>query len=101
MRALRWTHGIVVQAYSPLTKGRRLDHPVLVRIAREMQRSPAQVMLRWGLQQGLVVLPKSTRPARIRENLTLSDFELAAGHMAALDELEENLVTGWNPQLAP
>jgi diketogulonate reductase-like aldo/keto reductase len=101
VRALCQTHGIVVQACSPLTKGRRLDHPVLARIAREVQRSPAQVLLRWGLQQGLVVLPKSTRPARIRENLALFDFELAAGHMAALDELEENLVTGWNPQSAP
>jgi 2,5-diketo-D-gluconate reductase A len=66
-----------------------------------LQRSPAQVLLRWGLQQGLVVLPKSTRPARIRENLALFDFELSTGHMAALDELEENLVTGWNPQSAP
>jgi 2,5-diketo-D-gluconate reductase A len=74
---------------------------VLARIAGELQRSPAQVLLRWGLQQGLVVLPKSTRPARIRENLALFDFELSAGHMAALDELEENLVTGWNPQSAP
>jgi diketogulonate reductase-like aldo/keto reductase len=101
LRALCQTHGIVVQAYSPLTKGRRLDHPVLARIARELQRSPAQVLLRWGLQQGVVVLPKSTRPARIRENLALFDFELSAGHMVALDELEENLVTGWNPQSAP
>jgi diketogulonate reductase-like aldo/keto reductase len=101
LRALCRTHGIVVQAYSPLTKGQRLDHPVLARIAGELQRSPAQVLLRWGLQQGLVVLPKSTRPARIRENLALFDFELSTGHMAALDELEENLVTGWNPQSAP
>lgn len=101
VRALCQVHGIVVQAYSPLTKGRRLDQPVLARIAREVQRSPAQVLLRWGLQHGLVVLPKSTRPARIRENLALLDFELAAGRMAELDELEENLVTGWNPQSAP
>lgn len=101
LRALCQAQGIVVQAYSPLTKGRRLDHPVLARIARDVQRSPAQVLLRWGLQQGLVVLPKSTRPARIRENLELFGFELAAGSMAALDELEENLVTGWNPQSAP
>jgi diketogulonate reductase-like aldo/keto reductase len=101
LRALCRARGIVVQAYSPLTKGRRLDHPVLARIAGELQRSPAQVLLRWGLQQGVVVLPKSTRPVRIRENLALFDFELSAGHMAALDELEENLVTGWNPQSVP
>jgi diketogulonate reductase-like aldo/keto reductase len=100
LRALCRAHGIVVQAYSPLTKGRRLGHPVLARIAGELQRSPAQVLLRWGLQQGVVVLPKSTRPARIRENLALFDVGLSAGHMRELDELEENLVTGWNPQSA-
>lgn len=98
VRALCHANGIVVQAYSPLTKGQRLAHPVVVRVAREVQRSPAQVLLRWGLQQGLVVLPKSTRPERIRENLALFDFELSDRHMAALDALEENLVTGWNPQ---
>ncbi len=91
-------HGIVVEAYSPLTKGRRLDHPVLRRVAAEVGRTPAQVLLRWGLQQDLVVLPKSTRPERIRENLALFDFALGESQMKALDALEENLVTGWNPQ---
>lgn len=98
VRALCNAHGIVVQAYSPLTKGRRLGHPAVVRIADELRRSPAQVLLRWGLQHDLVVLPKSTQAPRIRENLALFDFELSAGQMASLDALEENLVTGWNPQ---
>lgn len=98
VRTLCATHGVVVQAYSPLTKGLRLAHPVVEGIAQALQRSPAQVMLRWGLQQGLVVLAKSTHLERIRENLALGDFTLDAAQMAALDALEENLVTGWNPQ---
>jgi len=97
-RALCTQHGITVQAYSPLTKGLRLSHPVVLGVAQAVRRSPAQVLLRWGLQQGLVVLPKSTRPERIRENLALHDFALDTAQMAALDALEENLVTGWNPQ---
>lgn len=98
VRTLCAAHGVAVQAYSPLTKGLRLAHPVVLGIARARQRSPAQVLLRWGLQHGLTVLPKSTRPERIRENLALGDFTLDAAQMAALDALEENLVTGWNPQ---
>jgi len=57
----------------------------------------AQVLLRWGLQQGLVVLPKSTKPARIAENGALFDFTLDDHAMSELDALEEGLVTGWDP----
>ena len=96
-RALCAKHGVVVEAYSPLTHGRRLDHPVVKDVARRMGRSVAQVLLRWGLQHGLVVLPKSTKPARIAENGALFDFALDDGAMAALDALEEGLVTGWDP----
>jgi len=60
-------------------------------------RSVAQVLLRWGLQHGLVVLPKSTRPARIAENGALFDFALDEQAMSELDALEEGLVTGWDP----
>lgn len=98
-RALCASRGIVVEAYSPLTKGKRLDHPVIVEIARAVQRTPAQVLLRWGLQQELVVLPKSTRPERIRQNGDIFDFELDAETMQRLDALEEGLVTGWDPSL--
>jgi low temperature requirement protein LtrA len=65
----------VAQANSPLTKGLRLAHPVVVRIAQALQRSPAPAVLRWGLQHDLVVLPKSTRPERIRENLALDEVD--------------------------
>lgn len=94
-------HGVVVEAYSPLTKGRRLDHPAVSEVARRAGRSSAQVLLRWCLQHDLVVLPKSTRPERIRENAALFDFALDAEAMARLDALEEGLVTGWDPRNEP
>jgi diketogulonate reductase-like aldo/keto reductase len=94
-------HGIVVEAYSPLTKGRRLGHPTVVEVARQVGRTPAQVLLRWAVQHGLVVLPKSVQPARIAENLALFDFELPPETMARLDGLEEGLVTSWDPREAP
>ena len=96
-RALCAKHGIVVEAYSPLTHGMRLDHPVVQDVARRVGRSVAQVLLRWGLQHGLVVLPKSTKPARIVENGALFDFALDDRAMNELDALEEGLVTGWDP----
>lgn len=89
--------GIALEAYSPLTRGERLKHPVVVEIATALQRSPAQVLLRWNIQHGVIVLPKSVTPARIVENAGLFDFELEASAMARLDALEEGLVTGWNP----
>ena len=100
-RALCAKHGIVVEAYSPLTHGQRLDHPVVNEVARRVGRTVAQVLLRWGLQHGLVVLPKSTRPARIAENGALFDFALDERAMSELDGLEEGLVTGWDPDDQP
>lgn len=100
-RALCSQHGIVVEAYSPLTRGQRLNDPAVVEVARRVGRTPAQVLLRWGLQHGHVVLPKSTRPTRIAENGQLFDFVLDPAAMATLDALEENLTTGWNPANQP
>lgn len=88
--------GIVLEAYSPLTRGKRLGHTVVKAIASEAGKSPAQVLLRWGVQHGFVILPKSVHEERIRENATL-DFTLSPAHMSRLDALEENLATGWDP----
>jgi diketogulonate reductase-like aldo/keto reductase len=95
--ALCQARGIAIEAYSPLTRGLRLGHPVLVDVARRLDRSPAQVLLRWGVQHGFAVLPKSVNPPRIVENAALFDFEIDAAAMARLDGLEEGLVTGWDP----
>jgi diketogulonate reductase-like aldo/keto reductase len=97
-RAVCAANGIIVEAYSPLTRGRRLAHPVVARIARRVRRSPAQVLLRWGIQHGLVVLPKSVNPDRIAQNAAIFDFSLDAEAMAELDGLDEGLATGWDPR---
>jgi methylglyoxal/glyoxal reductase len=92
------TKGIAVEAYSPLTKGQRLAHPAVVHMAKHVGRTPAQVLLRWGLQHNFIVLPKSTREERIRENSDLFGFELSPRDMAELDALDVRLVTGWDPE---
>ena len=97
-RVLCKKHDIVVQAYSPLTRGRRLDHPVVNEIARRVQRTPAQVVLRWGLQHGHAILPKSTHEARIRENADLFGFTLDDAAMTALDGLDEGTAVSWDPR---
>jgi diketogulonate reductase-like aldo/keto reductase len=74
---------------------------VVAEVARRVARTPAQVLLRWAVQQDMVVLPKSTRRERIAENAALYDFALGADAMAELDALEEGLVTGWDPREAP
>ena len=94
-------HGITVEAYSPLTKGRRLEDPAIVAAAHRVGKSPAQVLLRWSVQHDMVVLPKSVRPERIVENAEIFDFVLPDEEMARLDALEEGLVTGWDPRDHP
>jgi len=79
--------GIMVEAYSPLARGRQMDNEVITGIADETARTPAQVILRWALQHGTVPIPKSSHPERISQNLQVFDFELSEAHMAALNDL--------------
>jgi diketogulonate reductase-like aldo/keto reductase len=92
--------GIAIEAYSPLTKGARLNHPVLGEIAQVHGVSTAQVLLRWCIQHGFVTLPRSANPDRIRANLDLDGFELSTSDMERLDGLDEGLTTGWDPATA-
>ena len=94
-------HGIQLEAYSPLTRGHRLDHPVIKALAGEHRRTPAQILIRWGLGHGLVVIPKSVRPERIRENAQVFDFELSRADMARLDALDERSHLAWDPDDLP
>lgn len=94
-------HGIVVEAYSPLTRGERLDDPRLAEVARRHGKTSAQVLIRWCLQHGMVVLPKSVREERIRENAAVFDFELSAAELRVLDGLNEDLHTSWDPSDVP
>lgn len=81
---------IAVEAYSPLARGKHLDDERITKIATAHGKTNAQVLLRWSLQHGNIVIPKSVRPERIKENFALYDFELTATEMAQLDALNEN-----------
>jgi len=81
-------NGIVPTAYSPLERGKELANPAVTAIAERTGRTPAQVMLRWAVQRGCVVIPKSARQERIRENARIFDFELDDDAMRALDALD-------------
>ena len=93
--------GIAVEAYSPLTKGHLLGHAEIEAVARAAGRTPAQVLLRWSLQRGFVVLPKSVHAQRIAENFQALDFELGLDFMARLDALEQGRRTAWDPSAVP
>ena len=86
--------GVVLESYSPLEQGRVIDDSTVGAIARRMARTPAQVLLRWGVQKGTVVIPKSSRRERIVSNAELFDFELSDADMAALDGLDRTGGTG-------
>lgn len=88
---------IVVEAYSPLAHGHGIDNKVLRKIASKHSKSPAQVMLRWLVNKGLVVLPKSVHPERIKENFEIFDFKLDADDADEIKQLEANYRTCWDP----
>ncbi|GDX32603.1 putative oxidoreductase [Actinomycetes bacterium] len=90
--------GILIEAWSPLASGELISNPVLAAVAAEHAKSPAQVMIRWHLQLGNVVLPKSVTPARIRENIDVFDFALTPANMSAMAAIENGHRTGPNPQ---
>jgi 2,5-diketo-D-gluconate reductase A len=81
-------HGIATEAWAPIAQGRVLDDPTLNEIAGRLGKSPAQVALRWHLQRGNIVFPKSITPARIRENFELFDFQLEADDVGKIDALD-------------
>jgi diketogulonate reductase-like aldo/keto reductase len=80
--------GVAVEAYSPLGTGRHLSDPTVARVAESVGRTPAQVLLRWCLQRGTIVLPKSTHRERIEQNAQIFDFTLSDDEMATLDALD-------------
>jgi diketogulonate reductase-like aldo/keto reductase len=99
-------HQILTQAWSPIggitfyrdgSHGSTLQDPIIGEIAEAHARTPAQVMLRWHLQQGRAVVPKSTRPARIAENMDVFDFELTDQQLAAIDALDTGRRGGPEP----
>ncbi|MGA2012744.1 MAG: aldo/keto reductase [Solirubrobacteraceae bacterium] len=92
-------HGIATEAWSPIAQGGVLDDPVITAIAQRLDRTPAQVVLRWHIDRGNIIFPKSTTPSRIEENFRIFDFALDAGDLAAIAALDrgEDGRTGPNP----
>lgn len=89
--------GIKTEAWSPLGSGRLIDDPVIAEVAAKHGKSPAQVMVRWSIQLGNIVLPKSVTPERIEQNIDVFDFQLDDADMAAIATLESGRRTGPNP----
>ncbi len=93
--------GIVIESYSPLMQaGEALEHPVIADLARKHDRTPAQVILRWHVQSGFIVIPKSVKPERIRENFALFDFELSEDEMRAIEGMDAGRRIGADPDTA-
>jgi diketogulonate reductase-like aldo/keto reductase len=90
-------HGILAEAYSPLGQGAALDEEPVVEIARRHEKTPAQVVIRWHLQLGNVVIPKSATTARIRANAEVFDFELSPDEMNVFAELDSGQKLGPDP----
>jgi 2,5-diketo-D-gluconate reductase A len=99
VRAYGIEHGIATEAWSPIAQGLVLDDPAITGVAEALGRTPAQVVLRWHIQRGDIVFPKSVTPLRVKENFELFDFELSADDMVAISGLDKGEPgrTGPNP----
>ncbi|BCB05175.1 aldo/keto reductase [Bacillus sp. KH172YL63] len=90
-------HNIQVEAWSPLMNAELLNHDLVIEIAEKYNKSAAQVILRWDIQHGIITIPKSMTPSRMKENINLDDFSLSEKEMKQLDALNENLRSGPHP----
>ncbi|KAJ7760625.1 Aldo/keto reductase [Mycena maculata] len=94
-------HNVALEAWAPLVRGLRFNHPLIVALARKYAKEPAQVLLRYCLQKNYVAIPKSVSQARIISNTHIFDFELEQKEVSELDVLDEGLVTDWDPTDCP
>jgi 2,5-diketo-D-gluconate reductase A len=97
LREYHAQHGIATEAWSPINQGESLGERRIVELAEKYAKSPAQVVLRWHIQLGNIVFPKSSNPERIRRNIEIFDFELAEEDMAAIDDLNADRRRGPDP----
>lgn len=97
LRAFCVENGIAVTSWSPLARGKLLAEPTLLTIGEQYGKTPAQVIIRWHLQNNLIVIPKSVTPERISENNEVADFELSSEEMASINALNRDERTGTNP----
>ena len=90
-------HDITVEAWAPIARAKRFDDPVIQRISKAQGKTPAQIIIRWEIQHGLVTIPKSVTPSRIEENFDVFDFELSQEEMSEIDSLNDDFHTGPHP----
>ena len=92
-------HGIALMAYSPLARGAALHDPLVDQLARKYRRTPAQILLRWSLQNNFIPIPKTNQPDRLRENLQVFNFHLSRNDMRQLTEYgyQQEVRSGWDP----
>lgn len=100
-RAYCAEHGIAIESYSPLMQGgEALEHPVITNLAEQYNKTPAQIILRWHVQSGFVVIPKSVNAGRIRENFALFDFELSESDMHQIEAMDREQRIAADPDTA-
>jgi 2,5-diketo-D-gluconate reductase A len=97
VRAFCAEHQIAIEAWSPIARGRVLNDPEVITVARRAAKSPAQVVLRWHIERGDIVFPKSVSPERIRENIEIFDFQLSSQEIETISALNKNMRTGPDP----
>ena len=98
LRRFHAEHDIATEAWSPIAQGRVLDDPVITKLASNYGKTPAQIVLRWHLQLGNIVIPKSVTPQRIEENLDVFDFALDDEAMQSIEALDAGERTGPDPE---
>ncbi|KKY30358.1 putative aldo-keto reductase family 1 member e1 [Diaporthe ampelina] len=94
-------HNIKVEAYAPLARAMRMKHPKIVSLAKAYNCTPAQLFVRWSLQNNMITLPKSVKKERLIENVDVNGFEISDDDVAVMEQLDEGLVTDWDPTDAP
>ena len=97
LQAHNLSHGIYIEAYSPITRGKKLNDTTLVGIAANYDKTPAQILIKWCLQVGTIVIPKSVHENRIIENADIFDFTISDADMNLLNNLNVNFRTCWDP----
>jgi methylglyoxal/glyoxal reductase len=93
------SQGVVVESWSPLMRGQVNDSEILLDIAKKYGKTPAQVVLRWNIDKGFVTIPKSVRIERLKENISIFDFELDKNDITRIDSMNINYRTGPDPDL--
>lgn len=93
--------GILLEAYSPIAHAKEMNDPAIKKIAKKHNKTYAQIMIRWCIEQGFVVIPKSVNPERIKENINIFDFELDKQDLDEIAQLDRNLRTCWSPVRVP